>query len=116
MSGAYLLVSGGVPVGVEQHEAVAAHEVEAAAAGLAAEQEHKLLLLGVVEGHHQLLALADAGGAVQPNKGVLGAQPAHAQGWVWHKKVPMHAWTISAFDALPCGRAQSRKASAQVGA
>ena len=44
-----LFVSGGVPVGVKQDQPVAADEVQAAAARLAAQQEHKLAGQGVVE-------------------------------------------------------------------
>ena len=47
-----LLVCGRVPVGVKEHEAVGANEVETATAGLAAEQEDKAPLPRIIEGLH----------------------------------------------------------------
>ena len=47
-----LLVDGGVPVRVEEDEAVGAHEVEAAPAGLGGEQEHELVRGEVVQEVH----------------------------------------------------------------
>ena len=56
---------------VKQDQAVAANEVEPTASGFAAEQEDKLVLLGVIEVLDQLLALVDAGTAIQSHKGIL---------------------------------------------
>ena len=56
---------------VKQHQPVAPNEVQPTATSLAAEQEHKLVVLWVVELLDQLLALADAGAAIQAQKGVL---------------------------------------------
>ena len=49
---------------VKEDQAVASNEVEPTASSFAAEQEDKLVLLGVVEVFDQLLALADAGTAI----------------------------------------------------
>ena len=66
----------GAPVGVKQHQAVAADEVEAAAAGLGRQQEHELALGRVIEQLDQLLALADGRAAVQLQHRVLpGSTP-----------------------------------------
>lgn len=56
---------------VKQNQAVASNEVEPTASSFAAEQEDKLVLLRVVEVLDQLLALVDAGTAVQSHKGIL---------------------------------------------
>ncbi len=56
---------------VKQNQAIAPNEVEPAAASLAAEQEHKLVVLGVVELLHQLLTLVDACAAIQTHKRIL---------------------------------------------
>lgn len=58
------------PVGVEEDEAVASDQVNAATARFAAEKEHELALCGVVECHHQLLALALSQRTIQARKGV----------------------------------------------
>ena len=56
---------------VKQDEAIASNEVQPTASSLAAEQEHKLVVLRVIELFDQLLALVDAGAAIQAHKGVL---------------------------------------------
>ncbi len=56
---------------VKQDQAVASNEVQPTASSFAAEQEDKLVLLGVVEVLDQLLALVDAGTAIQSHKGIL---------------------------------------------
>lgn len=56
---------------VKQDQAVASNEIESTASSFAAEQEDKLILLGVVEVLDQLLALVDAGTAIQSYKGIL---------------------------------------------
>tara|TARA_B110000977_G_scaffold186790_1_gene253173 strand:- start:102 stop:386 length:285 start_codon:yes stop_codon:yes gene_type:complete len=60
-----LLIVGWVPVGVEEHEAVTADEVDPASPSLGREQKHEAVLRWVVEFLDQLLSLADAGAAVQ---------------------------------------------------
>ena len=65
-----LLVRRRVPVGVEEDQPVGTDQVQAAAAGLAAEQEDELLSLGVVELVHQLLAFVDVHRAVQTQRPV----------------------------------------------
>ena len=66
-----LLVRGRVPVRVEEDEPVGADEVEAAAAGLGAEEEDELVAGGVVELVDQLLALVDVHGAVEAEDAVV---------------------------------------------
>ncbi len=61
----YLFVIGGIPVWVEEDESVAAYKIQATSSCLGAEQEDKLLLRQVVEGHHQFLALVEGGGSIQ---------------------------------------------------
>ena len=74
-----LLVVGRVPVRIEEHQSVAADEVDAAPARLAGEQKHKRVRRRVVELLHQLLALRDGGAAVQTHRRVvtLPAQQLH---------------------------------------
>ena len=60
-----LLVVGGVPVGVEQDQAVATDEVDPAPASLGREKEDEAVLGRIVEALDELLPLADAGAAVQ---------------------------------------------------
>ena len=68
-----LLVVGWVPVGVEQHQAVAANQVQAAAASLGRQQERKLVRRHVVELLDQHLALGDGDRAVQAQRRVAPA-------------------------------------------
>ena len=56
---------------VKQDQTVASNEIEPTASSFAAEQEDKLVLLGVIEVFDQLLALVDAGTAIQSHKGIL---------------------------------------------
>jgi hypothetical protein len=56
---------------VKEDEAIAPNEIKATAPGLGAEQEHKLVVSGVAELLHQLLPLADARAAIQPQARVL---------------------------------------------
>ncbi len=56
---------------VKQDQAVASNEIEPTASSFAAEQEDKLVLLRVIEVLDQLLALVDAGTAIQSHKGIL---------------------------------------------
>lgn len=53
----HLLIVGRVPIRVKQNQAIPAHKVETTASCFGAEQEHKLFLGQVVEGHNQFLAL-----------------------------------------------------------
>ena len=65
-----LLVGRGVPVRIEEDEPVGADEVEAAAAGLAAEEEDELLAVRVVKLVDELLALGDVHGTVEAEAAV----------------------------------------------
>ena len=65
------MITGCCHTWVKQDQAVASNEVEPAASSFAAEQEDKLVLLGVVETLDQLLPLVDAGTAIQSHKGIL---------------------------------------------
>lgn len=56
---------------VKQHQPVTPDEVQPTTTSLAAEQENKLVILCVIELLDQLLALADAGAAIQAQKGIL---------------------------------------------
>ncbi len=56
---------------VKQDQTVASNEVQPTTSSFAAEQEDKLVLLGIVEVLDQLLALVDAGTAIQSHKGIL---------------------------------------------
>ena len=70
---------------VKQDQPVAADEVQSTATSLAAEQEHKLVVLRVIELLDQLLPLADAGAAIQAQEGILQRNQALLQ---WRRPWP----------------------------
>ena len=65
-----LLVGCGIPVWIEEHEAVRADEVEAAAASFRAEKEDELRAVGVVEFVDELLTLVHVHRAVETEAAV----------------------------------------------
>ena len=60
-----LLVSGRIPVRIEEDKAIGADEVETTATGFGREQENELLTGRVVEFLHELLALVDVHGTIK---------------------------------------------------
>jgi len=73
-TGQGLLICGRIPVRVKENQSVGTDQVETASSGLAAEQEHKLVSIWIVEPVDQLLSLVDRHRAIQSQNSVSGRE------------------------------------------